>query len=169
MAKKKDNEDLIDAEEDALSLLGEACDEKRERLPRPRHAALRMMLPFQSAPSDSGRDGLGYVRIFSSQPQCIFKPRGLMIWGAPDDADVQQIWIGKNLQVVAALGPIPAKWFSMAQSYEQVELALAAGTEPPSWPDFEAARAAMNVQVNISSQNKLPPGIKLVMWGLGIL
>lgn len=127
----------------------------------------RMMLPFERK-EDFGGEIFGWRRLYLAQPQVPFKPRGLMIWGAPDDADVTQIWIGRNLQVVAALGPIPAKWFSMAQSYEQVERLLKEGIEPPSWPDFNVVMIAQYVEVHIASKEKLTDNTKIVMWGFGI-
>lgn len=174
-----DDEDFL---EDILETgeLGKAMD--RDRLARSREAlrlSLRkkliappapkkMMLPFANKSDDTGDLGRGYERVYWAMPQLHFKPKGLMIWGVPDDGDVTHIWIGRRLQVVATLGPIPAKWFSMAQSYEQIEAALKDGIEPPSWPDFDVVMAAMEVRVHIFTRLKLDDRAKIVMWGLGI-
>lgn len=138
----------------------------RNRLPTP--APKKMMLPFLNKTDDTGDLGRGYERVYWAQPQVHFKPKGIMIWGVPEDGDVTHIWIGKRLQVVATLGPIPAKWFSMAQSYEQIAKALEDGVEPPSWPDFDVVMVAQEVRVHIFTRLKLDDRAKIVMWGLGI-
>lgn len=178
MAEDDDEDFLDDIFED--SALGKAMSDedrkarKREALrlalqrrPAP-PVSKKMMLPFPNKSSDTGDLGRGYERVYWAQPQVHFKPKGLMIWGVPDDGDVTHIWIGRRLQVVATLGPIPAKWFSMAQSYEQIEQALKDGVEPPSWPDFDVVMVAQEVRVHIFTRMKLDDRAKIVMWGLGI-
>lgn len=159
-------------------------DELLEDLPRPSLAAARaaamalrsrpmrqvvpkeMLLPFTRS-EDSGYLGLGYARVYSTEPQVIFKPKGLMIWGAPDDAEVMHVKIGRSPQLTATWGPIPARWFSTFQSYEEVAKAIEEGKMPAGFGHFDVIQRGMTVEVHIQSKEKLPP-TKILMWGLGI-
>lgn len=137
----------------------------RRSLLRP-PVAKRMLLPFRP-PEDTGYDGLGYRRVYTAEPQVIFKPKGLMLWGELDDAEVTHVKIGRDYQLVATWGPIPARWFSMAKSYEEVMKAFEEGKDPPGWGEFNVIQLGMHVEVLIDSKKKLGP-TQILMWGLGI-
>ena len=116
---------------------------------------LKTLLPL----GDVNREPGG--RTFTGHPDVAFKPRGLMIWNAPDDAQVMHILIGPNYQLVASVGPIPAKWFAIAQSYEQVWQMQQQGLEPPGWGDFNVISVGMLVRVRIVSHEVVKVAGKL--------
>lgn len=100
--------------------------------------------------------------------QVLFKPRGLMIWDAPAGAVVEHCLIGINLEIVATIGPVPARWFSMQQSYDQIAKALDEGAEPPGWNDWRAIDVGQAIRLSIWANGaKVGPdsGMQLVLWG----
>ena len=109
--------------------------------------------------------------VFMARPQMLFKPKGLIIWGAPNGAYVEQALIDQNLQIVVAYGGVPCKFFAFGESYAQIAEKLDQGIEPPGWCDWSAVKPGQSVQIRIcidTSKTSLgkPDGIELVMWGL---
>lgn len=105
-------------------------------------------------------------------PQVPFRARGLMIWGAPAGS-VVDVYIGTELQAVAAWGGIPAKWFAFGDSFEQLGKLIAEGKEPPAWCEFKAAEPGIRVAVHVHSHENRQgfgplQGVQLCMWGEGI-
>lgn len=104
--------------------------------------------------------------------QIPFKPRGLMIWDAPPGAEVVHIVAGPRLELVATLGPVPARWFSIAQSYEQVAKALDEGQEPPAWAEWNFLDVGqyLAIRLELNGRRLAPDGaLQLVIWGEALL
>lgn len=107
---------------------------------------------------------------FQSQPQRPFKPRGLMIWGAPDGAVVDQATVGQCLQVLQSVDGVPAKFFGFGKNYADLAKMVDAGVEPPAWCDWDTAFVGSVVRIRIRDRNGKPlgpkDGIELCMWGV---
>lgn len=107
---------------------------------------------------------------FVASVQRPFQPRGLAIWGAPPGAVVQQALVGNDLQLVASFGDVPARFFAMGDSYEQIAKLLDQGKEPPAWCDWDVAHPGMFIRVRLCASGKsqvaLYEGIELAMWGV---
>jgi len=112
---------------------------------------------------------------FNAEPQRPFRPRGLVIWGAPPGATVH-CWIGIHLEIVAAWGDVPARFFASGDNFEQIAKQLEAGKEPPAWVDWHDIRPGVIVQLEVRSRTNVAKrtgdlplgpddGIELVMWG----
>ena len=130
---------------------------------------LRTLLPFPTAPTIDHDGGANWI----VESREAFRPRGLLIWNAPDGAVVEHIKIGVQGQLVAAVGAIPAQWFATAQSYEQVWDAHRRGIDPPGWGDFQIAAVAMLIQIRLTHPGRGVPHeewqrVQLLMWGQSI-
>lgn len=141
--------------EDPLKLFGDPFEPTgRERAP----IVMRALLGFEFIAGE-----------FVSQPQRPFRPRGLIIWGAPNGATVEQCIIGTQLQIQVSVPPVPAKFFAMGKSYEDVAKMLEQGIEPPGWCTWDAVQLGQIVRLTVrdAHHGTLGPnnGIELVMWG----
>lgn len=111
---------------------------------------------------------------WNAVPQRVFRPLGLMIWGAPSTALVRAVMIGANLQAVASCDPIPVRFFMLAQSFEQVRRLLAEDIQPPGWPDFDTMPLGYTARIEITAYDGVAltlqqaEAIQLVMWGLTV-
>jgi hypothetical protein len=105
---------------------------------------------------------------YFSVPQHVFRPMGLMLWDLPDPkARIRQCLIGQNLQIVASWSPVPARFFTMGQSYEQISKLVDEGIEPPSWCSFDVVNLGLALKVEIiDSQDRACPTCQVAMWGL---
>lgn len=140
-----------DEKKDPLQVIGNAYG--------PGGRLVRALLPFQWV------DGA-----FRATPQRPFRPKGLIIWGAPAGATVMA-YVGCNLEGVAGWGGIPAKWFAMGDNYEQMRAKLDAGVEVPEWMTWDTVGPGIAVRIELrdrdDSARALGPrdGIELVQWG----
>src|SRR6185369_1898722 len=107
---------MNDEKDDAL-LGPEGTPRHLHRAPLPE--VYRCMLGFES-------DGV----FWRAMPQRPFLPRGLMLWGVPDGATLEQAVIGQELQVLVSASGVPAKFFAMAKSYEELAKRVDEGCEP---------------------------------------
>lgn len=109
---------------------------------------------------------------FVAATQRPFRPSGLIVWGAPDCALVQQAIIGNQYQASVSCDPVPARWFAQARNYEQIAKMLDEGKEPPAWVHFDTVRPGAIVRINISDARGVPlgpaEGVELCMWGLAV-
>lgn len=87
-------------------------------------------------------------------------------------ADVETMRVGNMQQLSVSHGHLPARFFSMAQSLEQIVELLEKGIEPPSWGDFDTAEVGNTLVVLVRSQQGkvLGPddGVELCMWGKAV-
>jgi hypothetical protein len=111
---------------------------------------------------------------FESQPQEIFKPHGLILWNAPEMSVVETLLIGNSLELVAGIGPIPAKWFSIYESYEQIWESQLDGKEPAGWTEFHTVSIGMIIKLRMSAHKDFPVSkeawdkVQVLMWGLSV-
>ena len=105
--------------------------------------------------------------VWTQTAQMPFKPRGLMIWDAPPRTTVAHVVIGIGLEMVSSLGPVPARWFMMADSYEQIAKQLDAGKEPPGWNDWSQLEVGQAIRVTLELEKKPldESAAQLVFWG----
>lgn len=76
--------------------------------------------------------------LIAAEPQEIFKPIALMIWGATPATMIEQILIGRKVQGASGMGKLPALFFSTAKNYEKlVEDFKLNGISPPTWVTFD--------------------------------
>lgn len=128
---------------------------------------LKALLPFRDSPNLYGDN---YVE-WECVPQEPFLPSGLMIWNAPEMSTIEIILIGNRVELVAGIGPIPAKWFTTQDSYEQVWKAQLEGKEPAGWGDFHIIGVGMRVRIRMASHRSYPANkekwekVQLLMWG----
>jgi len=96
-----------------------------------------------------------------------FTPKGLMLWNV-DGLDIEAILLGRDLQLVCSFGRIPAAWFAVSQSFEQVVQSFADGKDPgkgwgrwsTAWPGGEIQLRFDNVPGGILADN-----VRALMWG----
>ncbi len=110
------------------------------------------------------RDG-----VFVAQPMAVFRPVGLVIWGAPPRSVVEHIQIASMLEGSVTPAPIPVRWFESGDNYEQIAAKLDAGQDLPAWVQWSAVRVGQIVQVRLQTRDGKPlgpdDGIEIVMWG----
>ncbi len=109
---------------------------------------------------------------FTSFPQREFKPLGLAIWGAPPLATMQQALIGSTNQVLVSYSGVPARFFAMGDSYEQIAKLMDEGKEPPGWCDWDVIELGQRAAVMVRSRegDMLGPddGVEICFWGTAI-
>jgi len=118
--------------------------------------------------------GFGFAAgVWTSYPQRIFKPRGLVIWGAPPGAVLRQATIGQKLEVTVSCEGVPVKFFAFGDSYAQIGKLLDEGKEPPAWCSWSSVIPGSLIRIDIASADgrALTPkdGIELCMWGETVL
>lgn len=129
------------------------------------------LLPFVY---DSGK------KIWSACPQRLFRPAGLALW-TPPGAAIEPVVIGCNAQAVCSYGLIPARFFGMGESFEQLCKKVKEGIEPPHWCDWDTVQPGQVVQITVlfpagvGTGDGYPPdyarrlgpsdGVEMVMWG----
>lgn len=105
--------------------------------------------------------------VFVGRPQKPFKPKGLIIWGAPMAAKVNAK-IGINLQGVLAFGGIPAAWFATGENYQQILAKLEAGIQAPDWITWDLCTVGLMVEVAVFFEGRYfgpADGVEILMWG----
>lgn len=106
---------------------------------------------------------------FMAQPQLLFKPLGLMIWGAPEGATMEAAYVGNMMQLLVSMGKFPAAWFAQSQSFEQIFERAKEGLVPASFGSWDTCKVGMLLRVMIESKTgaQLGPqdGVQIGMWG----
>lgn len=118
--------------------------------------------------------------IWSASPQRLFRPAGLALW-APPGAVIEPVLISRTAQAVCSFGTIPARFFGMGESFEQLCKKVKEGIEPPHWCDWDTVHPGQVVQITVlfpagvGSGEGHPPdyarrigppdGVEMVMWG----
>lgn len=101
-------------------------------------------------------------RFLEAAPQMIFKPRGLMLWGA-EELNVEAVVIGHQPQLAVSYGQVPALWFMGSQNYEQVVAAHAEGKEPgQGWGSWDDLYPGLLVRLSFDRPAR---GVRALMWG----
>lgn len=109
------------------------------------------------------RDGRYGRTTLLANVQRYFKPRGLMLW------DVGTLQLSATLignvdgVVLASYGMLPARWFTVAQSFEQVRTAMTEGKEPATgWGDWNCMYPGIQVRLIFDGDCS---AVQAVMWG----
>lgn len=90
---------------------------------------------------------------FSASPYMHFKPRGLMFWDLPPDAGLISCQIFNREVILVGHGPLPAKVFARAQSYEAVKARVEKGEELfNEWIAAPAMSPANTVRIILATQ-----------------
>ncbi len=150
--------DAIDSDEleDAFNSLGRP---RLIRMPRPTKA-VRMWLPLNRL------DGSGDSTTFSTQPDIVFKPCGLMFWNLPDDAILEICRVCNQEVVLAGYGPLPAKIFARAQSYEDLKKLVEDGeTLFNEWISCPAVTPANRIYIILRSKIGSFSNTQAAFWG----
>lgn len=121
-----------------------------DRLP-PAHSPQRLT-PF-----------VGESPVFEAVPQRLFRPQGLIVWGAPAGATLR-VYIGINLEGAVSWSGIPARFFAMGDSFEQIAKLLDAGKEPPAWIEWPDVQVGHRAAIAFDNCPQDAP-IELCMWG----
>lgn len=123
----------------------------------------KCLLPFRR---DTHAPGL-----YTAEPQRLFHPRGLAVWGAPPGSQLAFSLISNQIQAVVSLGSVPARFFAFGDSYEQIAKKLDEGSEPPTWCDWDVVRPGTTVRLEFSDldNNPLTVALELAMWGVAAL
>lgn len=110
---------------------------------------------------------------FDAQVFRPFKPIGLMIWGASDGATLETAYIGNCTQLLVTSGRFPAKWFAMAQSFEQIFERMKDQIVPASWGTWDTVVPGVRIRVIIRDREQSvigePEGVQIGMWGYSVL
>lgn len=115
---------------------------------KPRHG----LLPF------SREDTL----TLKAETQRLFRPRGLMLWDV-GLTTIRVMLIGTNLEQVCALNSVPARWFTMADSFAQVAKLVDEGKEPPGWGDWSIIYPGVIARLHFDTAP--PPEAQALFWG----
>ena len=115
---------------------------------------------------DSPRQGLlVFVRTAPNQIEAhcqrVFKPRGLLLWDV-GRLSLDLLLIGNDLQLMCSFGPLPARWFTTADSFDAIAKSVADGKEPPAWGDWSAVLPGVLVRLRFDGP---APNAQAVMWG----
>lgn len=105
---------------------------------------------------------------WEAMPQRLFRPRGLMLWDVPPKAMVSQCLVGNQMQILCSWAPVPARFFTMGQSYERIKQLLAEGVEPAAWPDFDTMNLGNSARVEVTENGKPCRDCLVAMWGYTI-
>ncbi len=112
------------------------------------------LLTFERVTSDG--------RIFQAAPMKPFLPRGLMLWDV-GTLQLEAMVIGRDDQLVVSFGRVPARWFTVAQSFEQLAESVLAGVEPPSWGTWDRLFPGVLVRLVFDGP---ADAVQALMWGL---
>lgn len=103
---------------------------------------------------------------FIATPQRLFRPRGLMLWEVPPRAMLEQCLVGMNHQILVSCDPVPAQFFTMGQSFEQIQKLLKEGVEPVAWSYFDTIPIGCTARVVVRDKNgELVRDCLVGMWG----
>lgn len=109
---------------------------------------------------------------FQAMPQILFRPSGLIIWGAPPMASVEQIKVGNCEQLIVSYGRLPARFFSSGDNFAAIMKLLAEGKEYPSWGTWDTCEVGNILRIVIRDKDDkvLGPedGIELLVWGITV-
>lgn len=99
----------------------------------------------------------------TATPQKPFKPLGLMLWDV-GTLSVQAMVIGRQPQLSVSFGLVPARWFTVSQSFEQVVASFAEGKQPgQGWGTWDAMYPGILCRLSFNG----PVGFaQALMWGL---
>lgn len=146
-------------EEAAESAYREAMARLRPRSAPPRTPQLRVrtlnlqaVLPFERESE----------RTLIARPQRPFQTRGLMLWDV-GTLQLEAVLTSTTLELVCAFGPVPARWFTVAESFEQLELAVRDGKEPPGWGTWSTAHPGQIIRLHFDGPCA---AVQALMWGL---
>lgn len=144
-------------------------DEEEREANRPRPPAPLRRLPFASAPMRCDKQALltfervtSDGRMFQAEPMKPFHPRGLMLWDV-GTLQLEAMTIGRDDQLVVSFGRVPARWFTVAQSFEQLCESVLQGVEPPSWGTWDPLYPGIRVRLVFDGP---ADGVQALMWGL---
>jgi hypothetical protein len=98
---------------------------------------------------------------FQAECQRIFKPKGLLLWDV-GRASLQMLTIGTNSQLICSFGPLPARWFTTADSFDAVAKAVASGKQPAAWGSWDIVQPGVLVRLHFDEP---VPLAQAVMWG----
>ena len=114
-----------------------------QRIQRPPASPEYGYLPFPRGVPGNGSDWH-----LVAQPQLLFKPMALMLWGFNDDSVITGLYIGQRIQGAASCGELPASFFGTAKSYEKLlEDLTTNGISPPNWITWSTVHVGQNVSI----------------------
>lgn len=94
--------------------------------------------------------------------QRVFRPQGLMLWGVKDH-NVESALIGRNLELVASFGLVPAAWFAVSANYDQVVRSFAEGKDPGrGWGSWSTVYPGQQVRLIFDRDAR---DVRALMWG----
>lgn len=102
-----------------------------------------------------------------------FEPKGLMLWNVPDGAQLM-IFIGTGAELIASVGPLPARWFTAFESFQQLAAKLDQGLEPPGWGTFNKVYPGVMIRLRFEARRgetlneKELKKVEAVMWGYSV-
>lgn len=129
--------------------------------PRAEECTRQALLPFEPA----------YVSpdcsVLQAQPMKRFQPKGLMLWDV-GTLSLSATIIGRDEQISASFRSVPARWFTVAQSFEQLEKAFREGIEPPAWGSWDVMYPGLICRLHFDAPLVLSGfhNVQAVMWGL---
>jgi hypothetical protein len=92
-----------------------------------------------------------------------FKPLGLMLWDV-GTLGVEALLTGNQPQLTVAFGKVPARWFTVSQSFEQVVAAMAEGKQPGlGWGTWDQFYPGILCRLKFDGPVR---DVQALMWGL---
>jgi hypothetical protein len=102
---------------------------------------------------------------FHTNLQMVFKPMGLLVWGATDETSIREIIVGNSGEVTADWEPIPARFFETGRTFEEITALAEAGELALSLPQ----RQVLNIMTGypgVSVRLALTgPFARFCVWG----
>jgi len=109
---------------------------------------------------------------WTARPQLPFNPRGLVIYGAPLDARLHAVMIGRDYQIGITSSPIPVRWFMEGKTFAEIVKLLDEGKELPSWADWSRCPVGAEIRITLTTRDGIPlsaEGVDVLMWGVAMV
>jgi hypothetical protein len=105
----------------------------------------------------------GDGRVLEASPMKQFLPRGLMLWDVGTLQLEAIVLGGRPDQLTVSWGRVPARWFTVAQSFEQLAESVLKGVEPPSWGNWDPLYPGVRLRLVFDGP---ADGVQALVWGL---
>lgn len=108
----------------------------------------------------------GESHIWTEHPQMLFKPMGLIVWGASDQTYIDDIQCGNQSEVQASCSGIPARFFEVGKTFDELKKLAEVGELELSLPQrsilrMGALHAGMTMRVRTRG-----PFSQFCVWGV---
>jgi hypothetical protein len=108
----------------------------------------------------------GELSRWCEHPQLMFKPKGLIIWGATDQTFVESIQCGNMVEASVNAAKIPARYFEVGKSFEEIQKLAELGELEMSLPDRQKLDMNIMVPGTVMTVHLRGPFKNFCVWGI---